>query len=408
VRVRGVVPGERVAALPCPDDPPWGRVVERFDTSRWRRQPPCRLVDACGGCHWLHIDENLQRQLRRDAAIARLSAAGVPRAESLEPEMLPAPAPLGYRHRARFQVGPRGPDGAAAIGFHRPGSRRVLDVPECPLLAPELARAYAALRAALAEVGVPEDLTGIELTALPGAHGALAWINPRDRAPAPWPAWGRRLLEAADGAFAAVAVQPGRDTPAPLLLGESPVRGTTPAGRPVTAAPGTFVQANLASADRLVEAILTRAAPALDEPVLELCAGSGLLSWALAASGARVEAVESHPNAVAAAALLPKPPRGSVVLRREDAARALHRVRREGPAPSLVVANPPRAGLGEALAPLRELAPPRVVLACCSHAGFAKDSSALCRAGYRLTRPALVDMFPQTRHPELLALFCSE
>jgi 23S rRNA (uracil1939-C5)-methyltransferase len=355
----------------------------------------------------LHIEESEQRAMRRRAALDRLEVAGVPGGSRLALEPIPAPEALGYRSRARFQIAAdRAGGGEPRVGYHAPGSRHVVDVPECPLLAPELARAYAALRAALARIGCPVDLTGIELTALPATEGALAWVNPRDRAPEAWPEWGRRLLDAGDGALAAVAVQPGRHARGTALLGTSPVVGRTPGGRPVAAAPGTFLQANLAGADRLAEAVVDRAVPRPGERVIELFAGSGLLGWSLAAAaGAHVTAVETHPAAVSAAAALPAPPAGRLEASREEAGRALRRLSEAGSVPELVVANPPRSGLGAARQALLAAAPSRVVLVCCSHAGFAEDAAAMCRHGYALTRPALVDMFPQTRHPELLGLF---
>jgi 23S rRNA (uracil1939-C5)-methyltransferase len=403
LRVRGVVPGERVTVVPDADDPPWARVVAVHDISPERRGPPCELAGDCGGCHWLHIDEPAQRRLKVAQALDALQRAGVPAGSVPEIEVLPSPLALAYRHRARFQIAPHPAGGPSHVGFHRPGSREVLDVPRCPLLAPPLARAFAAFRSALEGAGTPDDLTGIELTAPLGTAGALASINPRDRAPTGWPAWGSRLLEAASGLLAAVAVQPGRHAPRPHQLGEAPLLGHTPAGRPLAACPGSFVQSNLAAADRLLDAVLERAAPRPGQRVLELFSGGGTLGWCLAAAGAHVTAVELGAEALRAASVLPTPPDGRLEQRAGDAARALEQAA-AGRA-DVVVANPPRSGLGHARRALIEAAPPRVVLACCSHAGFAADAAALWEGGYRLVRPALVDMFPQTRHPELVAAF---
>jgi 23S rRNA (uracil1939-C5)-methyltransferase len=405
LRVRGVVPGERVTVVPDARDPPWARIVAVHESSPARRTPPCELADRCGGCHWLHLDEEAQHHMKVEALLETLERAGVPAASLPSVHVIPSPRALAYRHRARFQVAPDPAGGPPRIGFHRPGSREVLDVPRCPLLAPPLARAFAALRRALAETatGVPEDLTGVELTALPGTAGALAAINPRDRAPTGWPEWGARLLDASAGGLAAVAVQSSPRAPRPHRIGEVPVLGHTPAGRPLAASPGCFVQSNLSATDRLLDTVLELAAPRPNHCLLELFSGSGTLGWCLAAAGARVTSVEIGAEAVEAAAALPTPPDGSLELRTGDAAGAL--ADSDARRADVVVANPPRSGLGRARGALLELAPPRVVLACCSHAGFAGDAASLWEAGYRFGRAVLVDMFPQTRHPELVAAF---
>ncbi len=322
-----------------------------------------------------------------------------------------SPHALGYRWRARFQSGFK--DEAPTIGFHGLGHWRVVDVPQCPLLAPPLADAYGALRDALFRLA-PLDLTGFELTVLPGASGALLTLNPRDLPPATWPAIGESLLRDGACGLAGIAVSLPRGDARPALLGAPSILGATPAGRPVAVAARGFLQSNLAAGDLLADEV-ARAADAADGPrLLELYAGSGFLSWPMAAAGARVEAFEESEAAVRAAARLPglpetsaRPPasRGSLSLSPGDA-RATWQARRADPW-DVLVADPPRTGLG----PLaHDLAggragggPARIVLVSCSIASLARDLAVLAAGGYRPAEIVQVDMFPQTRHAETVA-----
>jgi 23S rRNA (uracil1939-C5)-methyltransferase len=67
-----------------------------------------------------------------------------------------------------------------------------------------------------------------------------------------------------------------------------------------------------------------------------------------------------------------------------------------------VVLDPPRTGALDVMEPLRTLAPDRIDYVSCDVATFARD---LARLGptYTLTRLAMLDLFPDTLHVELVA-----
>lgn len=69
--------------------------------------------------------------------------------------------------------------------------------------------------------------------------------------------------------------------------------------------------------------------------------------------------------------------------------------------PDLIIINPPRRGIGQALcAQLVDLAPQHILYSSCNAATLAQDLSRL--PGYRLTRVQIFDMFPHTPHYEVL------
>lgn len=75
----------------------------------------------------------------------------------------------------------------------------------------------------------------------------------------------------------------------------------------------------------------------------------------------------------------------------------------EGQVPQLVVVNPPRRGIGQALCEyLNAMAPDYLLYSSCNAQTMASDIALL--PGYRLARVQLFDMFPHTAHYEVLAL----
>ncbi|RMG49171.1 MAG: class I SAM-dependent RNA methyltransferase [Acidobacteria bacterium] len=386
LRVRGAVPGERILARPRAGDPGWADLQEILVPSPARREPPCPAAGRCGGCHWQHMRDGFQLRLKAERAETLLA----PLRPAAPLEVSPSPLLLGYRWRARFQVSPGEPP---AVGFHRPGSRATLDLERCPLLSPALQRIYLAVRERIRRHPLP-GLTGFELSALPGAAGALLWLNPRDRPPRGWEPWVEPLLRDPDAPVAGAAVREGR---AIRVRGRALVTGWSPAGAPLAAAAAAFLQANLAAADLLAETVRRYAGAAPGRRIAELYAGTGLLSWRCAASGAEVTSVERDPLAVAAARALPAPPRGLLRPLAGDAGSAEALLA----GADAVIADPPRSGLGPLAHRLAAGGPGRIVLVSCSLASAARDLAALA-SSYALERAALVDLFPQTRHVELV------
>src|SRR5262249_21150195 len=69
--------------------------------------------------------------------------------------------------------------------------------------------------------------------------------------------------------------------------------------------------------------------------------------------------------------------------------------------PDLAVVDPPRSGLGEPVARrLANLGAPRVTYVSCDPATLARDLVHFLKAGYRVERLHLIDLFPQTYHIE--------
>jgi 23S rRNA (uracil1939-C5)-methyltransferase len=78
----------------------------------------------------------------------------------------------------------------------------------------------------------------------------------------------------------------------------------------------------------------------------------------------------------------------------------------EGAQFDVIVVDPPRAGMHpKALKRILELAPRKLCYISCNPATFARDAADMVRAGYRLPEVRPIDMFPHTKHIEVVGVF---
>jgi 23S rRNA (uracil1939-C5)-methyltransferase len=156
---------------------------------------------------------------------------------------------------------------------------------------------------------------------------------------------------------------------------------------------GAFFQTNRFLTDELVNIVT---AGRSGELALDLYAGVGLFSTALACNFRHTVSVESSQTA-ASDLKYNLPVNGKAV----RAATEQYLTETANPKPDLVVADPPRSGLGDSVArALVSVGAPRLTYVSCDPATLARDLVPLQAAGYRVKEAHLVDMFPQTYHLE--------
>jgi 23S rRNA (uracil1939-C5)-methyltransferase len=159
----------------------------------------------------------------------------------------------------------------------------------------------------------------------------------------------------------------------------------------------SFFQAGPEAAEALVAAVAD-AAGALgpDDRVADLYGGVGLFA-ATVGRGARTVLVEASASATADARINLRGTDRPARVVRSDVAR--WRPRRM----DLVIADPPRVGLGRGAA--RTVAGTharRVMLVSCDAGSLGRDVALLRAAGYRWVSSTLVDAFPHTPHVEVV------
>jgi 23S rRNA (uracil1939-C5)-methyltransferase len=143
------------------------------------------------------------------------------------------------------------------------------------------------------------------------------------------------------------------------------------------------------------------------ESVLDLYCGSGLFPLFLAPACHSLVGIEIDGEAVECARLnMERHGIGNAVFHEGDVREILEREFGAGKAVDVVVLDPPRTGCErEVLDCVIGLGPSRVVYVSCDPSTLARDARLLADGGYVLITVRPVDMFPQTKHVEAVALF---
>ncbi|MFW5925586.1 MAG: class I SAM-dependent RNA methyltransferase [Myxococcota bacterium] len=363
-----------------------GRIEEVLEASPSRVDPPCPLYARCGGCPLMPMAAAAEREHKR-TLVQRAVDPG--RAPSTSVEWVGADRELAYRRRARLHYRRR--EGGLQLGYRRPRSHALVDVPACPVLVPGLNDALAQVR----EQWLPHLEGEGEIRLGLGEGGrAVGWLGGRAAQPPGAYDAARRLVES--GAFAGVAMRVGGAT-AEAAFGDPREWATGADGEPLIGPPGGFSQANEEVNRALVERVCQWAVPE-GARVLELYAGHGNLTVALARRAASLVAVEQDAGAAAACR--------DNLARRGLEATVQHTTAERGaagPPVDAAVLDPPREGAREALAGLQARNPLRIVYVSCDPFTLGRDLRVLGAAGYHVRRAAAFDMFPQTAHVEAVA-----
>ena len=353
------------------------RVIE---PSPQRVEAPCPYFGVCGGCQLQHAAYGHQLAMKRQVVDDAWSRAGL----RLPPDtpVVGMDDPWRYRIRGEFEAVSEA--GGWRFGFHRMRSHSVLPVNSCVIHDERIERALPAFAGAANALGLV-GLQNLLLTVEPTGPG-LMWrlrVNAKG-----WPReeYARRVAEL---------------LPDLTLLDDA--MSFEFWGMTFRVRSDTFVQTNYRQMLVLYRTALDMLEPQPGEQILDLYAGIGTISAAVARAGAHVTAVEENPHAVQLGRLNGRINSARVEYlpgKVEQALRGLRLGRHDA-----VVLDPPRAGCEPgAIAELIRLGIERLVYVSCEPSTHARDIAALVRGGYRVRRAAIVDMFPQTYHIESVAL----
>ena len=360
-----------------------------------RVAPACRHFGVCGGCHYQHAE--YAAQLRFQQAILRetLERGGVRVPEKMA--VLSAD-PWAYRNRIRLAF-----DAAGDLGYRGRRSHAVIPIAECPIAAPLLVRTAHAAGEVLRQLSFVQRATEISFFCDATETALLVSVFTARAAKGAFQDFARTLSEripVLKGAELVAAGQPGQP-PRTIAQWGATSLAYRAAGSDYRVDHGTFFQVNRWLVDALVERVTAGRSGTL---AWDLFAGVGLFARRLAEGFERVVAVESAPaTATALEHNLSGTHATAVKATTIDFLRRAH----AGERPDLIVADPPRTGLGaEACKLLGAIAAPALVYVSCDPATLARDLRALAGAGYAIKRLALADLFPHTFHLETVAELC--
>ncbi|ACY16191.1 class I SAM-dependent RNA methyltransferase [Haliangium ochraceum] len=392
--------------------------IEIVRASPARVEAPCAHFNAgrCGGCQWLHLGSSAQASAKDELcerALRRQVEAGM----ELRPVRSEVP-PYHWRRRARLHwYRPRKSE-AATIGFFGPRSHRVSPIDGCVQLAPPLLAALSVIRERLAptlgRTGSMELLAG---------HGGDVHLSIR----------GRCDLDAAadlvgQGPVVGVRVedqagQPGARRRPPARFGKPHIELEAGFFGRADVFAQSSADGNRALLDEVENALRDVAqsqsqsqSQSAEESagggglaILELHAGAGNLTRALATHAARLVAVERRkPPWTLPVGLEAASADAAAVAARAfvagDVADVCDKLSDADARFDVIVLDPPRTGAREVLEPLSALAPGYIIYVSCNPATLARDLDVLSEHGYAARWAQPLDLMPQTSHIEVVTL----
>lgn len=371
---------------------------------------------ACTGCPWMHLDDEA-RAARHLGDLRDVFGLHVD-------DFVAAPRAFAYRHSAKRVVG--GSRGALVFGSYVAGTHVIADMDGCLVDHPRLVAAFAWLRDHANAAAIPsyDETTRVGVlryvwAKTNGTHTLLCLVVAsldddtlvtlrtkvvdelvaQQARGEPTPIDG---LAIAEQRGTGNSMQGDRvrhlwgaeDIAAPMLASDdttTTLDESAPRVGPLGFLQPNPVVAGLAHRD-LVE--VTASVPL----ALDLYAGSGATTRALRRVLPDVRPCERHPESARHLGVEPSTTEAFL-------ADTLH----AGLRPGLVVANPPRAGMGAAVCDsLRRLAAPELRVMSCSPRSFVRDLAWLTEPGpaghYELARVRAYDTLPHTTHVELVAV----
>ena len=401
----GVTASGRFAWSAAPGD-----LLREDGTLEWgphHIQAACTHFGRCGGCQLQQLDEESL------AAFVEGRVANASASQELGAETISAPylSPPGARRRVSLRAESSG--GRIVIGFREAKSHRLVELDECPVMAPELfavlgplrkllimmgkaapakkggkpgksarhqqARMAADIEMTLTDQGVDLGVKGLTAEGLAATEAMLDFSREHGLA---------RLTM--DGGYGFETVW--EPVPVTVKLG----------GVHVPFPPGSFLQATVDGEEALVEAArgwLQGAAT-----VADLFSGLGTFALALAGPQTKVLAAEAARDAHLACK--------SAADRAQLPVFSAHRDLFRNPLQpdelskfEAVLLDPPRAGAREQVECIAGSTVNRVVYISCNPSSWSRDAARLIEAGFRLVELRPVGQFRWSTHVELASYF---
>jgi 23S rRNA (uracil1939-C5)-methyltransferase len=360
-----VLPGERVSVRTqhVKGGLLRGSAVQILEPAAERVTPRCEYFGTCGGCDYQHAQYDFQ--LAQKQAILRETLQRLGGIEYTDEIQIISGPEWEYRNRIQLHFA----DGQ--VGFHRAGTHELCAIDHCPISSPKLNEVIATLVKAVRRREWPSFLRSLEVftnetdvqlnivdTTRPVAARFFDWCGTL----IPSLAKNAISYEAHDHKF-----QISR---------------------------GSFFQVNRFLIDRLLNEVI---GDARGQTAVDLYAGVGLFSLPLAERFHEVQAIERGGPAYRDLETNSANSGERLKTHKSSAEEFLASLES---APELIVADPPRAGLGkDATRELLRIRPGALKIVSCDPSTMARDVKKLLEA-YRISRITLVDLFPQTYHFE--------
>jgi 23S rRNA (uracil1939-C5)-methyltransferase len=307
------------------------------------------------------------------------------------PPVTAFPCPDPYDYRTRVQLKVKG----EKLGYYEERSHHLVGIERCPIAHPLVNQILSLLQK---EESLLFSMEEIEINVSPEeGKGVLIFYFLKKSQE--WESSVRQFLTSHPVLKGITNLRERQTT----LLGEPHLNFTIPLNLKLRTSPGSFFQVNLKQNEKLILKVLEFSDGQRNERVLDLYSGVGNFTLPLATVTKEVWGIEENAVAVKDACF-------NTQFNGIENSKFIHGKVEEvlkgwkGDKPDLVILDPPRTGCKGVVDQVAGFKPKKIVYVSCEPTILARDLRLFSRGGYYLRELALIDMFPQTYHMEVVAL----
>ena len=407
--VDGAIPGEghNISITKLDGKMAYGKSKEIKHSVPSRKNPECPYYLECGGCSVMHIDYNEMLKYKREILIEALNRYTTINTKSFDiKETIPSDYHLGYRNKSQLNV--KKSQGKSSVAMIKAKSNILVPVDQCLVQKDLINEINTKVLAILDEVGIDPYIrktnTGSIRYLVVRAtkdNKALVCIVTKNHE--------EKLKSVVSKILAIKEVVSlyeninSNDKSLEIFgdttnhLGGEKYIVETLGKIKYQIYPTTFFQLNSYQAEKMYDAVLKQAKLSFKERVLDAYCGVGTISLYLAHNAKEVIGIEYNKESIKAAeenAKLNKISNAKFL--QGDASELLPKMVRDNEVFDVLVADPPRTGLGDKfISAILESNVKRFIYVSCNPATLAKDLEKL-KEKYSINSITPLDMFPQT------------
>lgn len=406
--IEGALPGEQVTFRTIKRHRNYDEgIMETVVTpSPMRAEPACPHFSQCGGCQLQHITYAEQIALKQRTLLEQLYQFSHLTPKEILPPLVDEP--FHYRSKARLSVRYLNKREELLIGFHEKHARGITRATTCPVLTHPMPEHFMALRECIMQLNARDCIAqievakGIEATALIIRH--LQPLSEADQ---------KQLCDFAEQRQFYIYLQPkGLDSIHRLWPTTAPDEDdylhyeVSNEGINYRFHPTHFTQINQQINQKMIEQAITLLDLKPTDRVLDLFCGLGNFTLPIAKHCASVVGIEGNIELIK---LANNNAQRNHINNAEfyvhDLTTPLPQTPWATASFDKILIDPPRTGAIEIVKSIAIHQAKRIVYVSCNPATLARDAQVLTEQGYELTTAGMIDMFPQTRHIEAIALF---
>jgi 23S rRNA (uracil1939-C5)-methyltransferase len=379
-----------------------GQILEILQASAERVQPQCGHYKLCGGCQLQHLDSSKQigyKQNTLDQQLKRqLKLDSIPWSNAIESK------PFEYRRRARLGVRYRNKTDEIILGFREEANSHLTPISNCPVLEPKLDKLIQPLHKVIDGLDAKSRITQVELIASDNDCAVvlryLKKFHQNDKNALI--SWGEthqvQIWLQGDEQLDCLYSSTAKDIAMPLSYQVD--------NCDLTFDVKNFIQGNAQVNAAMVAQAIEWLAPTEGEVFLDLFAGIGNFTLPIAKKVKHVYAVEGEKSMAKRIDVnvklngLTNVTASAMNLADEELLFKLPKV-------DAILLDPPRTG-ASVLMPWLVKQKSRILYIACDPSSLVRDAKPLLDAGFRIERISVMDMFPQTKHVESMALFIKD